>query len=203
MAVGPPVWAAGGKATELKFKLGQNGNYQLYHNLPVNYFNVANLLDTITLGTSNADRIGNRIFVKQLDIIMVLNNKTDRPNVSYRVAVCAAPASANTDSWGEHFGLNGFTGIHAPSNSQLLYDQTFPLNQGSGMENNVTPNKERSFNHRLSIPLNHAVNYNINDSTASTRLIAFVAAYDSYGTLTTDNIASIAQTTYRILFTDC
>ena len=79
----------------------------------------------------------------------------------------------------------------------------FPLNQGSGMENNVTPNKERSFLHRLDIPINRPVTYDrLDGNLCNSRIHVYVSAYDAYATLTTDNIASVAQSSYRITFSD-
>lgn len=133
---------------------------------------------------------------------MVFNNKSDRPNVSYRVAVTAAPTNTNTDNFSELFSGGGITGVHAPQNSILLYDCVFPLNQGSGMDNNITPNKERSFNHTFDLPINHSVQYNLNDNKASTCISCWFVAYDAYGTLTTDNIASVPQVTWAFDYTD-
>jgi len=197
----PPTWALSNTQVDLKSWYAQSGNFQLYHNVTSNYYNLSNLLDSIVNGTDYRARIGNRIHVKNIEILMVLNNKTDRPNVSYRFALCAAPTSTSTDTAGELFAFAGFTGLHIPTNSVLLHDQVFPQNQGSGMDNNITPNKERSFTHRVVVPINKPVVYNT-DQTCTTRLIGFVTAYDAYGTLTTDNIASIAQTSWRINFTD-
>jgi len=198
----PATWAAGGRQTELKSFFFNGSNYQLYHNVAAPYTNVTNMLDNITLGTQPYQRVGARIFLRHFECVLVLNNKTDRPNVSYRFVVVAAPTNTNTDTFSEMFSGAGFTSIHVPNNSLLLHDSIFPINQGSGMENNVTPNKERSFTHRVSFPINKPVTVNTNDGAFSTRLVAFVVAYDAYGTLTTDNIASVAQTSYRIMFTD-
>jgi hypothetical protein len=197
-----PVWPSGRNAPEVRFFTFQGSNYQLYHNVPVAMANAVSLFDNITQGVGLGQRVGSRIFAKRLRARFVFNNKTDRPNCSYRVAVTAAPASTNTDAFSELFSQGGFTGVHAITNSLLLYDTVFPLNQGSGMENNMTPNKERSFNHTLDIPLNHAVVYSTADSKATTALTVWLVAYDAYGTLTTDNIASVAQVTFSIDYTD-
>jgi len=202
LGAAPLTWAAGTSRTELKNYFFSGGNYQLYHNVASPYTNYPNLLDNIALGTQPYQRVGARIFLRNLECILVLNNKTDRPNVSYRFVVVAAPTNTNTDTFAELFTGNGFTSIHVPNNSLLLHDSIFPINQGSGMDNNVTPNKERSFTHRVSISINKPVTVNTNDGAFSTRLVGFVIAYDAFGTLITDNIASVAQTSYRIMFTD-
>jgi hypothetical protein len=199
VAAAPAAWARNGLTTEMKAYYSQSGNFQLNHNVGVNYFNLNNLLDQIVQGTGGGQRIGLRIHVKELYLNLILNNKFDRANVSYRVCVCAALPSTSTDAFGELFTGGGFTGPHVISNSELLLDQTFPTNQGSNMT--LLPNKERSFHFVEHIPINRSVVYN-SDNTCATRLIAFVIAYDSFGTLSTDNIASVAQTSYRIAFTD-
>ncbi len=197
----PSSWAMRTAGTEVKSYYAQSGNYQLYHNVPAPYYNLDNLLDPIINGNTYNTRVGARIFVKELEMNLVLNNKVDRPNVSYRVSVCAAPATTSTDSAAELFAFGGFTGLHIINNSELLSDTTFPQNQGSSMENNVTPNKERSFTYRLKLPINKHVVYNV-DGKCATRLVAFITAYDAYATLQTDNIASIAQTSWRLVYTD-
>jgi hypothetical protein len=197
---GPSSWAPRAAGTEIKAFYFLSGNYQLYHNVPSNYCNVTNLLSYINYGNTSETRVGVRIFVKELEMFLVLNNKVDRPNVSYRVAVCAAPATTSTDAANELFAGAGFCGLHIIANSELLSDATFPQNQGSGMENNAT-NRERSFTYRVKIPINRHVVYNT-DNNCSTRLIGFVTAYDAYATLQTDNIASIAQTSWRLVYTD-
>lgn len=202
MVASAPIWAPGRSGTELKTVANQNGNYQLYHNTAAAAFNTVNLFNAIVQGTALSQRIGNRIFAKRLRMRAVFNNKTDRPNVSYRCCVTAAPAATNTDTFSELFVGGGLTGLHVPTNSELLHDVVFPLNQGSGMDNNVTPNKERSFNHTFEIPLNHPVVYNGADGNATTQLTIWFVAYDAYGTLVTDNIASVAQISYAIDFTD-
>jgi hypothetical protein len=179
----------------------QNGNYQLYHNTPVTMTNTLNLIDSIAVGTASNQRIGNRIFLKSLRANIVFNNKGDRPNVSYRVAVTAAPTNTNTDSFAELFASGGFTGIHVPQTSLLLHDATFPLNQGSGMETSANL-KERSFNHTFVIPLNHPATYSPVDGKCTTTLTTWFIAYDAYGTLIVDNIASVAQVTWALDYTD-
>jgi len=200
-AVAAPVWAPGTSRTEVKTYVSQGSNFQLYHNTPVTMQNLPNILNQITQGAGVTQRIGNRIFLRGLRVRMVLNNKTDRPNVSYRVACTAAPVSPNADAFAELFAGGGLTGLHYRPNSLLLYDTVFPLNQGSGMEN-AALNKERSFNHTFEIPVNHSVVYNAGDNVATTALVVWILAYDAFGTLITDNIASVAQVTFALDFTD-
>jgi len=139
--------------------------------------------------------------VKGIDFRLILNNKADRPNVSYRVILAATPSTVSADTIGEIVWNGNFTGTHIPINSVLLHDVTFPSNQGSSMENNMTPNKERSFNHTAYVPINRSVTYG-GDGACQTRLVGWIICYDAYGTLTTDNIGSVAQASTRIDFAD-
>jgi hypothetical protein len=197
-----PVYPAGNGGAELKSRFTSFSNYQLYHNVGSAINNTPNLLNDIALGTGPNQRIGNRIFLKNLRVNMVLNNKTDRPNVSYRVVVTAAPASAQTDSFGELFFSAGYTAQHYPTNSLLLYDQSFPWNQGSNMNQNSIPDKERSFVHCLQVPINKPIVYSTVNGEASTSLSVWVITFDAHATLQTDNIASIAQCVYALDYTD-
>lgn len=193
----PGIWAPG-NTTELKASHGVLANQQLYHEVGALMFNMGNILNVIGQGAAQNQRVGNRIFVKDFDAIFVLNNKSDRPNVNYRLALFAAPSVAGTDSPSELIAGNFFTGLPIVGNSILLHDSFVPLNQGSTM---VGPVKERSFVHRISVSLNRSVVYNT-DTNCNTRLIGVLYAYDSYGTLSTDNIGSVAESTFRITFTD-
>lgn len=197
-SVAPAIWAPGSSGTELKWYYGLQGNYQLYHNNPVNYFNLGNLLDSIITGTSQSQRVGNRIFLKDATFSLTCNNKSDRPNVTYRFVVCAAPAAFNTDAFSELFAAGVFSSPHIPTNSMLLHDAIFPVNQGATM---YTSTKERTSSHTVSLRINKPVVYN-SDGTATTRLVAFLVAYDSFGTLVTDNIASLATTSWILTYTD-
>jgi hypothetical protein len=195
------AWATTNRGPENKFYPFSFANQQLYHNVGAAMNNTGNLLDLITTGTSFAQKIGLSIKVKRLVAHLVFNNKVDRPNVSYRVICVAAPSTTSVDTFAELFSGGNFAGVHLPTNSVLLHDQTFPFNQGSGMDNNVTPNKERSFNHYMDVPINHTVIYNT-DGLCQTRLTVWCICYDAHGTLTTDNIASLAQGSFRIDFVD-
>jgi len=202
LAPAGPVWPSGRQTTELKSFITQSGNYQMYHNVAVTMTNTLNLFDSIVQGTNYGQRIGNRIHLHRLRARIVFNNKFDRPNVSYRVAVTAAPTNINTDSFAELFGSYGaFTGIHSTQNSQLLHDAVFPFSQGSTQEV-IATSKERSHNHTLDLSINRPVVYSLSDGKATTTLTVWFISYDSYGTLSTDNISSVAQVTWELDYTD-
>jgi hypothetical protein len=204
LASAPCVWSQGGKASGVKYYYGSGSNQQLYHNVPSSYLNSPNLLDAIPWSTGASGKIGIRIFVKELVIDALLNNKAARPNVTYRFVVVAAPATASTDAYTELFNGGSFMSPHVPTSSILLFDRILPENQGTNQylpTANATP-LERSTTLRVTVPINRSVTYNESTGLCATRLMAYVIAYDAYGSLPTDNIATVATTGYRIAFYD-
>ncbi len=194
---------------ELKMMYNGVNDQQIYHNVPLAMFNAVSLLDAIAVGTASYQRVGNLITLREIALRMLVNNKADRPNVTYRLTVVAVPGvTVSTDTWPELFtGSSGsatqpINGHPIPGVAKVLYDRYF-----GGGTYSVTPitsggtAKERSFHHNCRIKLNHPVRYT-GDGVAGTRLCCYINAYDAYGSLTTDNIASIANAGYALYFTD-
>jgi hypothetical protein len=194
-----PIWATGASGTERKFYFAnQITNANLFHNTPYTFANSADLFSAIAQGTGVQNRIGNRIKVLSVTFTMVLNTKADRPNVSYRICTFAAPATASTDEYTEHVNGGTFFGQVIPSVSKCYHDQFISANQAS----QTVGTKERSVVHTYTINLNRGVQYSVTSGLCSTRLVTYVIAYDSHGTLITDNIASVAGGSLVINFTD-
>ncbi len=196
-ASAPNPWGTGSAATEVKKYVASVTNQQLYHDLPTLVLNT-DVLANLARGTDYWNRVGYKIFVKNLEIKMLMNNKDTRPNVTYRILVIASQNSTQADTFTELTTPTGFLAQHLPFTSQCLHDQMLPLNQGATM---TTPTKERSFAFQLNIPINKAVVYN-KDDTCATRIAIYCLAYDAHATLTTDNIASIPRATVGVEFTD-
>jgi len=194
------AWSSGVRGPEMKFNNSHFSNQQLYHNVAAALNNTTNLLDNIVQGTGVTNRIGLSIMVKRLQLRLVFNTKGDRPNVSFRVAVTASPTTASSDTYTELFSGGWFAGVHLPTNSILLSDATFPHNQGSTMDNTAFL-KERSHIHTLDLPIGHLVTYNT-DQLCQTRLSVWLICYEQHSTMPTDNIASLAQASWRLDFTD-
>ncbi len=192
---------------ELKLMYGGINDQQIYHNVPLTVFNATSLLDAIAVGTAPYQRIGHQVTLKEIAFRFLLNNKDNRPNVTYRLTVVAIPGvSSSSDAFGEVFAsastsqpINAFL---QPGVGRILHDHYI-----AGGNFSVTPLtsggtvKERSFHYQCRIPMNQSVRYNT-DNVATTRLIVWLNAYDAYGTLTTDNIASLPNATYALYFTD-
>jgi hypothetical protein len=84
---------------EIKEFYTSGNNLQLYHD-GSNGVAVGNATPTIqpiagiAQGTANGQRIGDDVHVKDASIRLWLSNKSDRPNVMYRVAVVLVPGTS-------------------------------------------------------------------------------------------------------------
>ncbi len=179
----------------------------LYHNVPAPLLNIASPWDGITKGSDYIQRLGNSINVKFVQYSFLLNRKLDRPNVSYRIVATATLGNAGaTDTFAEQFlTSSSVTPLNAPplpGVARVLYDRIIPGGQYS-----VTPitsggtGKERTDHIRFNLPINAPVQYTL-DGISVTRLHVWIVAYDSFGTLTTDNIASVPNAVVTTYFTD-
>ncbi len=182
-----------------------SNDMQLYHNVPNNLANATSMLDAINVGTAVYQRIGNRIRLRKVLVNALLNNKDSRPNVTYRVVACMSPYSASTDTFGELIALTGTTPYITaplyPGLVKILCDKYFGGGASSVTSISGTTLKERTFPLKLEFNCNADVQYDA-VGVAQTRLQIFVIAYDAYGTLTTDNIASIPTVSVGLYFED-
>lgn len=197
----PSVFARTTARPELKFAGASDQNIQLYHNVAYNVGNTTNLLDAIGQGGVSNQRIGNRITLKRISLRILLNNKADRTNVSYRITGVLCPATAVQDSFSELFSVSGsnITATPIPGTCVVLFDRTIG-GGNSSVTAVATTTKERSFFFNFAKELSGDVVY-VN-GYCSTRLAIFVNCYDAYGSITTDNIASIPASYVGMYFTD-
>ncbi len=192
-------WGSTHASEETKVFFQSTNNTQLYHNVPL-LINNTNLLEGINQGAGGNQRIGSEIFLREFQCNLLVNNKDTRCNVTYRVVLVASANNNVSETYDECFKGQVFTGVHHPNTSVLLYDAFFPNNQGTTM---TVPTKERSSMHVFRVPINKSVVYDtVVPGTCLTRLALYVVAYDAHATLTTDNIASVAQVSYRMIYTE-
>lgn len=190
--------------SESKFKAITLENFQLYHNAgglsgPVVY---GDLLRT-DVGSTQNQRTGDSVFASYLKLRLWMSNKTDRPNVLYRVMVINAPpdqanvASPTPSIW------KGINGNHIIDfiNSDIystVYDKTLENHVGDMSLETASNQKECSITHEFTVSLNRKVSYQTDVSGTPIPkfqqdcLCLVVIPYDAYGTLITDNIASLA-----------
>lgn len=193
-------------------------NVQLYHNTgPINgalaaqtfptFFNVWADIDK---GTAHYNRIGDRITPRGMAVKLWIANKGDRPNVMYRIIIARVPKTiAGVAVTTTFVNFWDDTQLGAVGNKMLLksdtdrgikflYDRVFNLQVGNCY--NGTTYKEGHMFKRFWIKSKKSRDI-IYDSTnanaiVNNPIVMTVIPYDSYGTLTTDNIASCAYQGY-------
>lgn len=204
------------KTAERKYYDAATENVQLYHNVgpsvayPLAVYPYAFYVNPLGLqqGQTSGQRIGDKIQSTGLSVKLWLSTKSDRPNVMYRVLVLAHPDL-------EIGGANKFTGVNQrifypldagnamieniqTDNFNVLYDKIIKPIPQSGYPNPT--GKEHSTYHRFYIPTNRVISYRDDTLGGSTVIpknqrdnwAMYVIPYDAYGTLVTDNIASMA-----------
>ncbi len=191
-------------SSETKTVGKQTENEQLFHNKALY---VSNLLAT-TQGikdpndlTSNAARIGDSIRLTNANVKFWLSNKNDRPNVMYRLIMFWYDTPLTLSD-----ALCFFTQtnkmLDRPNTENIsIIDQKYIFSQNNyAVDAN---NHERSQLATLKGNWKgRKVQYDEGGSSPKKRTIGVcLVCYDAYGTLQTDNIASVAYN-YNINFKD-
>nr|WAE42933.1 MAG: capsid protein [Cressdnaviricota sp.] len=207
------------KKTETKYLDVGGENVQLYHNTGIpGYAHVGPMIwnpwYTIANGNNRASRIGDKISPLGMKIRLWLSNKLDRPNVSYRIVACIMPrlyqgAVVGPGSVDPAPALTaGTLGNYAvlpwdkEKGIKVLYDKIVKITTPWGDATGNTQ-KECSKTHNLWIKRKSSrpIVYDNNGYVLNNYFSLYVIPYDAYGSLTTDNIASMAYF-YRLYWKD-
>jgi len=211
------------KKAETKYFDIAEENVQLYHNNgtattltsnPASLQTIFNPWADIPVGTGRSDRIGDRIIPRGMSLKIWFANKSDRPNVMFRVIICRAPkivtgAATTYNSMYPFQPANlGATGnqmilpLDKDRGIKAFYDKTFNLQLGtSNVEVPILGyvGKELHMVKKFwikskgrPIQFDPAAGVGTNSTIANNPLLVYVIPYDSYGTLKTDNIASVS-----------
>lgn len=192
------------KKCETKHTHSINENVNLYHNVPdlnYNHLNTSISGSDNNTGTSNfACRIGDEIVLRGLSYKFWFANKLDRPNVMYKIVIFryksnttpAAPApyySQGTTNYmirdldTEQFKILKVVKFNIQTNAQKIVTVGGALVGAEGHKaiSIYIPFRDikMKYENNTGNPLFTDIGYN-------------VVAYDSYGTATTDNIASFS-----------
>jgi hypothetical protein len=161
-------------------------------------------LEGIAQGTTNNTRIGDSISCKDVSVRLWLSNKNDRPNVMYRVVAFIAPGNGTRPTVASVISNSSsqyITGFADTATFSILYDKVVNSDmQGTTIVPGVATAKERSYFVDLFIPFKANISYTGTNPAFAT-LGVHVIAYDAFGSLAADNIASMAITS-RVRFTD-
>lgn len=168
-----------------------------------------NMLAT-TVGGADGQRIGNKLYAKNLNIKLWLSNKADRPNVMYRIMVIRG--NKNNMAYGPYpthtgtalKGLPYFWDADGNTKNNMLRDVNRgkyhvvyekvvqPFGGDYSIESGATQ-KEHSRLVNINIKLNKTITYDESDLTypeGENVYSMMIVPYDAYGTGQLDNIAS-------------
>lgn len=180
-------------------------NQQLNHNVPV--FTGGNLATTPAITDNNANlsniacRVGDEVIARGLSYKFWFASKLDRPNVMYKI-VFFRYQSSSIPSATAPYAVQGTTNYLVrdldPERFRIIKVVQFNLQVGfsafstgtAGDTDGREPHKYIS----VWLPMrNKKIKYENDSSTPSFQDIGYtIVAYDSFGTLITDNIASYA-----------
>lgn len=175
-----------------------------------------NIWAAISKGTSSFNRIGDRIIPRGMSLKIWLANKLDRPNLMYRIIIAKVPKAINAVATTQNnvdpfdalqLGNTGnriILNLDRDRGIKALYDKVFTINAGynaSSVGTNLVPSpnnvaREAHLYKKLWIKSKNSKPI-IFDSTTSSQIVnnplmVWVIAYDSYGTLTSDTVASLS-----------
>lgn len=193
------------RSSETKMAYTIVENNQLYHNV-ANIkqdllYTTQGITATDTGTSSYSNRIGDEVIARGLSIKFWLANKLDRPNVMYRIVVFRY-TSGDTVTSNDVF-LSATTNFmvkdYNTSKIKVLYSRIINLQVGASQTplsgQNINYGKEAHKLLKVWIPLkNKKLKYegDLSGVPKWSDIGFCIVPYDSYGTLTTDNIASYA-----------
>lgn len=177
-------------------------NIQLYHNVEnIRYsflYTQQGIGDGDTGTTNYVCRVGNEVVCRGISIKLWIANKLDRPNVMYRVIIFKYRADSTIGSAYKTQG-SGNMMIRDIDNEKITILKSKLVNvqvsDSSGFYNGQWTGREAHKYMKFWIPLKDKILRYKDDNSGSPKYfdIGFsIVPYDSYGTLTTDNIASYA-----------
>lgn len=158
-------------------------------------------------GNINA-RIGDEVHPRGIKIYLTVRQPNNKPNVMFRFMVLKTRGSSNSTT----LPFKDITGVkvidpvdNEKSQGRIIMNKLFKDRSMSYSrhDNTATHNSELTFVRQYWIPLSGVYKYD-GDNAAFGRdynLVPFMVAYDSFGTLTTDVVASVKMS-YQFYFKD-
>jgi len=184
-------------------------NTQLFHDKP---FYLGNIMSSIGQGVQDGDqgagasgvracRIGDQISLKNVNIRFWLSNKLDRPNVMYKCVLFWYPVGSTLDD-AFVFSTQANKILDRYNTKQITIIRQWLLTSKE-MYDNGTEKWEHSYIKSMDKSYkNKKITYNFNGQVTKDMELGFcLVAYDAFGTLPTDNIASFAYN-YLLTFQD-
>lgn len=183
-------------------------NQELFHNLPDYYTNMLNITQGVKdpQGNMNEARVGDEIYLKRIQVKFWLSNKADRPNCMYRI-ILFWYNSNDTVNNNLVFKTAGNKMLDIINTEQISVIGQKYIKSGASYSTGVSSvdgsAKEHSYLFSMGKSYKaHKIIYDENSPHPKKRNIGFaVVAYDAFGTLQSDQIASYAFR-YQVFYKD-
>lgn len=181
-----------------------NQNVNINHNTGYIYTNLLRtsqgITDTDTGASSFSNRLGDEVLGRGISIKLWIANKLDRPNVMYRMGIFKYQSNSIPTLASLFVGANPNRIMDKMDNEfiTIVYQKVFNLQVGYSAYATATAGdtdgREAHIYKKLWLPLkNKKIVYNNGGITPKFIDYGFfIVPYDSYGTLTTDNILSFS-----------
>lgn len=201
---------------EQKMTNFSNQNVQLYHDGSLSSLGgvrlVLNNMLATTQGVTQYNRVGDAIYSQKVNVKLWLSNKLDRPNVMYRIIVLAGELAdmpdgngptgvALSDIFYNAGAITTMTGYLNRDKFKVIRDQYVQPFGGDYSLEASSDKKEHSRMFEFSIPVNKVIRYKTDNGTVPEGANCYglaICAYDAYGSLLTDNIASFAYSVQHL-----
>lgn len=201
----------------LETKYTDNGeeNLQLYHDVgrpcSSQCFGacIGDLWSNIPIGTQFNGRIGDQITPIGAKYRLWISNKATRPNVMYRILICSLKRTLNnvittTTNVNPLYPASN-NGMICPVNmekvTKVFYDRIFKINNGWGALTGNQFECSKCISIWLRPKRARIMRFDSFNQIMNNPVYVYVIPYDAYGTLTTDNIASVSYTA-RLYYKD-
>lgn len=190
------------KQSELKYCDYNYGKTELYHNIHNNFATTPITGIGPIQGNGDAQRIGNEILLSGIKLTFMFYTKLDRPNTKFRVIIYSAPYNSYSPA-------NTYATIFDDVTSNTMIDSVdkdaikvhkqfyvYPKNISAnltGLGTDVVGKEVTTFR-KIWVPYRTKVKFVDDASTAeitNRSYYVMVMAYDSYGSLTTDNVGAV------------
>jgi len=154
-----------------------------------------------SVGTSFGNRIGDSIYAKAASLKMFFDQYNDRPNLVFRITVLRIKAGANiitpASNAFAHPQTTNYLMAPVDTENNLLYhpapvvmDRRFTVNYGTSI---TPPAKSCHTFRQFFVKVNKKLKFNSNqpNTVGPFAIQVILTAYDSYGSLITDNVCRV------------
>lgn len=144
-------------------------------------------------GSLDNCRIGDQVNLSHFDIKLLIGQKADRPNVTFRYMVLGVPKGSSIDYASWFTAVTNNVLLDDPNTDFVrIYKRGFWRPNEAGLL--ATGNDEYTFTKRLRVPYKKVVKFGPSNGSTTHNdqdLYFVLMCYDAYGSLGTDNVAYV------------